>query len=536
LKGGDNATKAAWKWLKLELNYYFYFKELRRDVMKTTKIFGTLVTILVLVLGLTTLATSSTPIPTVVGPIPVTPVSYPLTAANRQNLPIDLASYGYVEEEFIISGNANVYGWGTETDPNKVWVITPNAPYTTRILVRMPKHSKHFSGVRMPKHSKHFSGSVAVEIFNATLGYDFPYGGWSEYWQYILDNGWAWVGISISPQALTGMKNFDATRYASLSLANPLPPGQRCPPNSPYETGLKWDIISQVGALLKSQGPSNPLAGYGVEYVYATGATGGDLSLYVNAIHPLATLDDGKPVYDGYLIKSTGRAAKINDCAGQFDWYDSRNVVRAKDVPVIRMMTQGDITGSGATHPDKSCAYRRHDSDVSWDRFRLYEVAGSSISSSFARFSYSCQEDALKAGGRYVPTLLNDYDFRIDYFMKGALANLDLWVRKGTPPPRAERLAVWECFPNNNAYFATDEIGNVLGGVRNPYVDVPIAIYPQDGAPIPLSQEVLSELYPSHGSYVNQVNSHTRELVKECWISKDDAQEILKRATQAEIP
>ena len=46
---------------------------------------------------------------TVTGPIPVTGESYPYNAANRQYLPLDLASRGYVEEEFLVSGLANVY-------------------------------------------------------------------------------------------------------------------------------------------------------------------------------------------------------------------------------------------------------------------------------------------------------------------------------------------------------------------------------------------------------------------------------------------
>ncbi len=48
------------------------------------------------------------PIPEVIGPIPVTADSFPFLAANRQYKPLDLASYGYVEEEFFLSGFANV--------------------------------------------------------------------------------------------------------------------------------------------------------------------------------------------------------------------------------------------------------------------------------------------------------------------------------------------------------------------------------------------------------------------------------------------
>ena len=48
-------------------------------------------------------------LPEVRGPLPDTDESYSFNAARRQNCPVDLEKYGYVEEEFIISGYANVY-------------------------------------------------------------------------------------------------------------------------------------------------------------------------------------------------------------------------------------------------------------------------------------------------------------------------------------------------------------------------------------------------------------------------------------------
>jgi len=54
---------------------------------------------------------AATPIPTVTGPLPVTASSYPFMAANRTLGAPDLSKLGYVEEEYIVSGNANVYDW-----------------------------------------------------------------------------------------------------------------------------------------------------------------------------------------------------------------------------------------------------------------------------------------------------------------------------------------------------------------------------------------------------------------------------------------
>ena len=75
------------------------------------------------------------PVPKVTGPIPVTADSYPLMAAGTLQDPVDLPRLGYVEEEFFVSGTANVYDWAPD---GALTVKTPNAPYTTRILVRRP--------------------------------------------------------------------------------------------------------------------------------------------------------------------------------------------------------------------------------------------------------------------------------------------------------------------------------------------------------------------------------------------------------------
>src|SRR6202161_4087707 len=88
-------------------------------------------------------ASSTTPVPKITGPIPVTADSFPFLAANRTLQPIDLQKVGYVEEEFIVSGTANVYDWAADSS---LTVKTPNAPYATRILVRRPADTTRFSG------------------------------------------------------------------------------------------------------------------------------------------------------------------------------------------------------------------------------------------------------------------------------------------------------------------------------------------------------------------------------------------------------
>ncbi len=234
----------------------------------------------------------------VTGPVAVSSTSYPFNAADHSEKPQDLSAFNYVEEEYFISGNANVYDYDSE---GNVIIKTPDAPYTTRILIRRP----------VDKSS--FSGNVVVELNNPTALYDMDLQ-WMFCRDFFLENSDIWVGVTVKPVALKALQAFNPERYAPLSMNNPQPTDKRCEPEpstpvdttSETENGLVWDIISQVGALLKSDREANPIRGYRVDYLIATGysQTGGYLTTYINLIHPLDTakLSDGSPIYDGYMI------------------------------------------------------------------------------------------------------------------------------------------------------------------------------------------------------------------------------------------
>src|SRR5579871_335929 len=233
-----------------------------------------------------------TPVPQVTGPIKWSVDSRPFMSAADSQTPLNLPAYGYVEEEFFISGTGNVYDWAPD---GAVTVRSAGAPYITRILVRRP-----ISPAR-------FSGTVWVDMLSPARGYDFAENwGYTNY--YMMDHGDVSIGITMFPASIRALKKFDSKRYASLSMTNPAAPLSACPQagrgyDYEMETGLRWDIVSQVGALLKSSAPTRPLAGFNVQRTFLYGQTGGDLPTYISAIHPLANLANGKPVWDGYFIK-----------------------------------------------------------------------------------------------------------------------------------------------------------------------------------------------------------------------------------------
>ncbi len=220
-------------------------------------------------------------IPQVTGPLTSTRKSHPFGAAQFQGVRENLQRKGYVEEEYIISGTANVYDWPA---PGPAVVRTADAPYTTRILVRKPiKRSD-------------FSGNVVVEPMNPSNLFDLNIG-WAMMNRQMVENGDVWVGVTVKPVSIVALKKFDPERYASLSMANPLSLDDplNCEVSGSNdrasENGLAWDIISQTGQLVRSTDARNPIR-YGVkhrtEQVYGLGysQTGGYLYDYINGIRP----------------------------------------------------------------------------------------------------------------------------------------------------------------------------------------------------------------------------------------------------------
>src|SRR5207237_1052492 len=136
--------------------------------------------------------------------------------------------------------------------------------------------------------------------------------------------------------------------------------------------------------------------------------------------------------------------------------------------------------------------------------------------------------------------------FPLQYALDSAFASLDAWVRDGTPPPRAPHIeAVGDGTPA--ATILTDEYGNALGGVRSPYVDVPIATYegttPGPGTCMllwgnwkPFDHARLAQLYPTHGDYVRRVKRDAVALRAQRWLTSDDAASVIREARRAAVP
>lgn len=480
------------------------------------------------------------------GPIPSGAGSHPFNAAAFTTVPQDLAKSGYVEEEYLVSGLANVYDLDSQ---GKTVVKTPDAPYTTRILVRRPASPVEFSG------------TVVVELLNPTAMYDLDIQ-WQFSRDYFMSHKDVWVGVTVKPVSAKALKTFDPQRYATLSFANPLPPDKTCatpvsllPDSTPAtENGLAWDIVSQTGALVRSRSPRNPLKGLDVKRVYATGysQTAGYLAVYVNFIRPLpsAVLEDGKPVFDGYVIgDGDALSVPLNQCSTQLPRGDRRIVITPRPEPVISVVGQ---SLAGVNSPA-----RRPSSDSPNDRYRRWEVAGAShISRRGIDFSPAPSETAKTGAPPAAPNCAEavDFgpsDFPLEYAMNGAFAGLDAWVKSGKVPPGAPWITLKNApglpFPAPRL----DEYGNAEGGLRLPCMDVPVATYHASSTPadekskffcallgykVPFDKERLKKLYPTHEAYVDKVRRAADVMWRLGYITGEDAGRIREQAAGAPIP
>jgi len=346
----------------------------------------------------------------------------------------------------VVPGSPQVEDFPYVTEEYFVSGTASGAPYTTRIIVRRPRDPQQSSGVAVAE-ALHAGGRSLIFEWSRVS---------------ILTRRHVCAESVHSPANVNLLKTFNPERYATLAIA----PGQTN------------EILAQVGRLVKSG--AAPFAPYRLRYatLMGTSASSGTVRNYFPA-HAAWRLPDGGPIFDGFLLTSTL----------------GNTPMPIVDVPIIQMPTQTEV----ATYAQQGIAYRRPDSDDPANRFRLYEVAGMPHNNS-----------------RDNPGFLNDpctlpvTDFPAGAFTALGLNYLIEWIANGKTPPHAPPITVDQDSTNDGSPLALDEHGNAKGGIRNVWVDVPIATNgvngkgktPQQdrlcqlgGTKVPLPDDVLKKLY-----------------------------------------
>ena len=350
--------------------------------------------------------------------------------------------------------------------------------------------------IRKPRDNARFNGLILAESMHPS----------GNPWVFHFTQTYAMtagvIGLEVLTSTPAGLAAANEARYKDLMVPN----------------GAANDILAQVGALIKSDRKDNPLNGLAVRKMILTGssASAAVAQNYLTNAHMAQRLAGMKPIYDGFMPTSAN---------GQ---------IPALDVPTILVPTMREtFAGSGTTQPDN-------------EKLRVYEFAG------------MAHIDSRVAGGYYPdPCRYSISRYPMGAEMSVALDKLFAWVDKGVAPPHADRFYV-DFNPDNKSkldrdkgsLLALDEFGNVRGGIRNTYVDVPIKSFhvPNEGAEprianpnhfiaarringqdpdaqlcrlgnfeTELRKDQVKKLYKNPRDYYSKVARRFDELVKEGW-------------------
>ena len=452
------------------------------------------------------------PAASMTGPISPGHTVEPLTGLN-QNMP----AYGYVEQEFFVSGTAHAFG-ATSTPVDGQWTIKPttSAPYETRILVRRPSDPSKFNG------------TVVAEWMNVSEGESAP--DWDFLNPMLMRDGFAYVGVTAQALAVqggtpilgrvkgSGPQAAQAARATGgLVKADPSRYGTLHHPGDQYAL----DIYDQVGRAVRAEGPTI-LGGAKPSHVVALGESQSAfyLTTYANAIQPLSN------TFDGIFIHSRGGSGAPVD--GSSISVRGSNVTRIRTdlkVPVLMFETQTDLIQLGyapAQQPNT-------------DRIRTWEVAGTSHADAYLvgpNLSFLGCTQQVNTGPQHE-------------VVQAAFTAFDNWVTKGTAPPSPSPFKFSSASPPT---LALDTHGNVIGGVRTPWVDVPISTLsgaPPSGASpvcalfgstIPFSPTTLAGLYVDKARYLQRYQPSLDGSIRGGYILAADRASLLAQAQQVTIP
>lgn len=448
----------------------------------------------------------------------------PLSSAMRAGTEYsDLATAGYVEQEFYLSGVAPAITAAGEH--------LFDAPYVTRILVRRPSDPARFNG------------TVIIEPFS---WFGERGAGWILTREYLLRKGYAYVGYTLNinglpddpkfpespgdaasddPNALYRgivnfdfMRRFDYARYAPLSSYHDPARFLRGGAPDPF-VPQSQGIGAQLARLLKSDELAQPMGGLRVERVYVNSwaVTAQVWMDYLDqGRHQMWRMPDGRPLIDAYM---TGKMA-FGEVGG--------DVVRVPrqmpdGVPFVTVYSQSE-----AMHDAIEGIALPADSDRPMVRY--YEVAGMPhlrLADLGTQHRELLAHDVGKGDGRQCTTL---YDEPSEVIVAALLEVMDAWVRSGKPMPKAARMV------RKGRGMARDPVsGNLIGGVRPPWIMAPSATYlteQETGCGLVYDTKVarspaqLRRRYGSYGRYVERYDAAKRAAIRQGYLLAEDAARV----------
>jgi hypothetical protein len=423
--------------------------------------------------SVTGVARAATPNPVVEGPIGGGIHGRPWNSSL-----VDVRPFDYLEEEYFFSGVA------TRLNPA---APPATAPYKSRMIVKRPADAEDFNG------------TVLVEWLNVTGATDLETV-WPVTYQYIMDEGYAYVGVSAQLAGVCcgplSLKGWDPTRYATI-----VHPGD----------DWSFDIFSQAMKALRDPLHNrttiahprvvDPLGGLGLEHLVAGGASqsASRLTSYINNGY-----DAAAGLVDVFSITRGG---------GNFNSFDT---------PIFQLNEEGQG--------------KRQDDNA---RYVIWEEAGTAHAPQ-AWWNYTWEMQMRDAGTPSVPNAVNMAcsvnKGSVDYSARAFLAATQKYLEDGTIPPRPPRIQ-----RNDDGSVKRDEHGLALGGIRHPFVEVPVSLNQATGCPLygiyrPWTSQKIQSLYPTHAQYVEAVRDWAEIEDDLDWMISSDVDDVVAKAQAFDGP
>lgn len=430
---------------------------------------------------------------TVRGPVSGGKHGWPFAASLQ-----DVASLGYIEEEYFLAGTASRYrdvdNSTSRRDGHWQAEVAGEAPFKTRFIVYRPRDPEKFNG------------TVILTWNNVTAGYDL-FGAES---LEIFEGGFALVclttqkvGIEGLPPVRQGLAHWDPERYGDLAIAS---------------DDYSFDIFTQAARSVgpNRQGEPDPMGGLKVKRVVALGASqsAGRLATYINAIQPQTGALDGfiLAIYFG-----RGTPLEVGD-----------TVVNINQPTAER--AQNRLTGSNLLRDDLgvpifvvnseleaiACyAVRQPDSDT----FRYWESAGTCHVSQQVQVTRQQLQERDSITGRPAEPGINRIPMGLLY--DAVYYHMHRWLADGIAPPITPRIE----FAGTPPEVVRDANGLAKGGIRLPQVEAPLAknsAIPRDegiiamlgGSCDPFPADKAAAMYGSLDAYLEQFEAAANRAVE----------------------
>jgi hypothetical protein len=451
--------------------------------------------------------------------IPIDRRSVPFGTAflPELNMGIDLSRYGYAEEEYLFRGTATVWRHGAGGNHE---AVRSDLPFCTRVLVRRPASGRS-------------SGLLQVEPLHPDLDSALV---WNAIHPWILRGRHSWMGVTVFAPVARQLAEFvDPERYAEVDIP---------------EDGMLYDVL---GAAIRSAiaGDFGPITADRI-ILAGMSATGSFTRVTLqDGFHERWTRADGRRLIDGYVIGiSSGGAGmagypSLSSEDAELAPDDPRRTIAPRDAVAFEVLSETEAE----THERVT----REDSDEPGSLYRLYEIGATAHIEAHPSVLTNLQQYERCGGVRPAFEVREQRsDARFDLYLRGAFEAMERWLANGELPPRAERFQ----HRTGTEELVRDADGNVLGGVRTPWLTVPTAAYaphstaseeserPPEWMPFgdpqmlarlvgsmhPFSIAELRERYGSRATYLDRFTLAVRDEVRRGLLLEEDADELLRDA------